>query len=406
MMVEEHTRSSTDRVATVVFVEHNPVEAHGLRETVASRSDVWNALVVAEGADVIGLMKTTVIDAVVAGADVGLSTTADLLREVRRRSPRTARVAMFDPDDHEMLLEMIGVAHQCLSTSVDFTAIADLIERIRGAASDGQLGEPINTLIGHVDRLPSPPALFQKLAEIMATNDWSINQIANEISLDVALTGDILRLVNSPFFGTAEKVTSVARAINLLGIELIRFVVLGNKLYQSTSGSETWLDLDRLDQRSKSIARATRALALRDDAGADMAALAYLAGMVSEIGLLVMARVPDVAPAITQPLNTGCYPGVERAVFGGDRFEVGARLLHLWDFDDGVVRAIEQLSADEVAPDAGDLALHLRTARALVIDEGINAFDLENPIGTDPEVDAAVESARARVTAATLAPAG
>ena len=405
-MVEEHTRSTTDRVATVVFVEHDPVAAHRLREAVASRSDVWNAVVVPEGSDVIGLMKTTIVDAVVAGPDAGLSTAADLMREVRRRSPRTARVAMCDPDDHETLLEMIGVAHQCLPTSVDFAAITALIERIRGVASGGQLGEPINTLIGQVDRLPSPPALFQKLAEIMATDDWTIAQIASEISLDVALTGDILRLVNSPFFGTAEKVTSVARAINLLGIELIRFVVLGNKLYQSTSGSETWLDLDRLDQRSKSIARATRALALRDDAGADMAALAYLAGMVSEIGLLVMARVPDVAPAITQPLNTGCYPGVERAVFGGDRFEVGARLLHLWDFDDGVVRAIEQLSADEVAPDAGDLALHLRTARALVIDEGINAFDLENPIGTDPEVDAAVESARARVTAATLAPAG
>ena len=55
--------------------------------------------------------------------------------------------------------------------------------------------------------------------------------VAIEIAQDVALTGEILKLANSSFFGTTERVTSISRAISLVGADLIRFVVLGKKLF-------------------------------------------------------------------------------------------------------------------------------------------------------------------------------
>lgn len=376
-------------VATAVFVGDDPAVVQTMRDAAQRRSGVWDvhfANSSEAAAAIVGELSS--VDVLVANARVAGAPVADVLSMVRERSPHTARIILSAQSDRDAVLHLIGAAHQYLSVPVDVELLDEVIEHIRCAVGN-ELRDPVKTLIGQVDQLPSPPALFQRLSAMLASDNWSLVDVAGEIAQDVALTGEILKLANSSFFGTAERVTSIERAIAMVGMDLIRFAVLGSKLFQPNESLELWLDVDRLDQRSKAIAHATRALALRERLPADETAVAYLTGMVSEIGLLVMARIPDISPSIAQPVNVGTYPGAERAIFGGDRFEVGAHLLRLWGFHDTVIDAVGHLS-DNSAP-CNTLQWHLLAARRLVLDRGFDPHDLASPIGSRPDVDEALD---------------
>lgn len=391
-LVGSRPASSPTKHTTVVFVDDERVVLQAIAHATRPWHDVWDIHFVESGGDAIELFDRLHVDVLVTDSDLVGVSAGELLAEVRRRSPQTARVVTSRPGDRESVLQVIGAAHQYLAKPVDVEAMADVIEHIRSATGQ-ELRDPVRTLIGQVDRLPSPPALFQRLTAMMATDDWTIDGIAIEIAQDVALTGEILKLANSSFFGTTERVTSISRAISLVGADLIRFVVLGKKLFQSGNSVETWLDLEGLERRSNNRAHGARALAVRDKAPSELCAASYLAGMVAEIGLLVMARVPDISASIAQPLNGGIYPGAERAIFGGDRFEVGCRLLQLWGFGNDVVDAIARLGSDDVRL-ADGLPWYLFAAGRLVVDQGFDPRDLVAGVEAGPAVDEALDLLR------------
>jgi HD-like signal output (HDOD) protein len=228
---------------------------------------------------------------------------------------------------------------------------------------------------------------------MLQSDRWTSDSIADVLSTDVALTTEILRLINSSMFGYSGKVNTVSRAVSLLGIDLIRTLVLGNKLFLPHDDLESWLDLGLLDRRCKSVAAGTYALALRDRASKDAASTAYLTGMVNEVGLLVMGRVPNIGATLAAPLNTRTFPDVERALFGGDRFVVGGRLLQEWGFDGEVVDGVLQMTSPDVADSTG-LPWYLYAARQLVLEHGFNHQDLAAPAGAIPAIDDALDAVR------------
>ncbi|MDJ0767709.1 MAG: HDOD domain-containing protein [Ilumatobacter sp.] len=385
--------TAANGTATVVFVGSDPAVVEPMRAAMTRRQDVWDVHVVETGQAALALFdELPRVDVVATHVDVSALPVADLLDEVRRISPHTARVVLSGRSDRGVVLGLIGVAHQFVSVPVDIEVLVDLIDHVRSAAST-TLRDPVRTLVGRVDHLPSPPAMFVRLGEMILAEDCSADLLANEIAQDVALTGEVLRLVNSSLYGMAERVTSVSRAITLVGLDLIRFVVLGNRLFQPDEDVDTWVDLDRLAGRSRAVALGARALAIRDRASSETSAVAYLTGVVSEIGLLVLGRVPDIAPSIAQPVNVSTYLGAERAIFGGDRFEVGAHLLTLWGFEQPVVDAVRQLSSDET-PRAGGLPWYVAASRRLVVEQGFDPHDLASRAGSRHDLDDAIDELR------------
>lgn len=378
---------------TIVFVDDEPKILQAMRRSTRRWRNEWDVHFAEGGREALALFdELEHVDIVVTDMRMPGMDGAELLTVVRERSPHTARIILSGQSEREAVLRAVGPAHQYLSKPVDVDELAQVVGDIQASAAMG-LSDPVRALIGQADRLPSPPALFQQLVDMLESDDWSIDGVADVISTDVALTTEILKLVNSAFFGYFGDVNSVDRAVSLLGVDLIRTVVLGSKLFLPDDELESWLDLEQLDWRSKSVAHGARALALRNKAPSEVAGAAYLAGMVNEVGLLVMARVPDVGANVAEPLNSTTFPDVERAIFGGDRFVVGCHLLRLWGFSLDVVQAIEQLSRPVEIPEDG-LPWYLFAARRLVLDAGLDPQALAAPAGSMPEVDQALDDVR------------
>lgn len=103
-------------------------------------------------------------------------------------------------------------------------------------ASSGQT--VLERMINRIGRTDEFPAISRYLAEInqkLASNPETSNasELANVILKDYALTNKMLKLVNSAFYGlTAGKVTTVTRAVVVLGYENIRLATLSLVLFE------------------------------------------------------------------------------------------------------------------------------------------------------------------------------
>ncbi len=394
------TDTATPAKATILFVDDERNVLQGIRRSTRSMRDRWDIHVADGGAAALEVLADLPrIDVVVSDMRMPGMDGAELLNRVREQYPTTARIILSGQADRESIFRAIGPAHQYLAKPCDTEELIDIIDRI-WAAGDGLMGEPASRLVGQVDGLPSPPEILTRLDSVMATDDWSMGDLAAVLGDDPAMTATILKLINSAFFGFRKRVESVEQAISLLGIDTVRGVVLGQLLYQDTDFLGEGLDLEAVGERSRSVAAVVRTLVQRDGGSKTETADAYIAGMVNEVGLLVLGRYEELDDQMLAILASP-QPDrpIEWQVFGADRFRVGAYLLNLWGFAPETVAAVAGLAEDPA--EAEGLTWYLNAARQLVCVQGVDAEDIVAERVEDLDERLAALGGRGRSAAAT-----
>src|SRR5947207_5494854 len=93
---------------------------------------------------------------------------------------------------------------------------------------------PRDRILGALDKLPPFSPVLTRLLATLADEDVSFGELAAIIETDAVLTGNVLRVVNSPLYGRRSSITSVRHAVAILGAVKTRNLVL------SLSLSKTW----------------------------------------------------------------------------------------------------------------------------------------------------------------------
>lgn len=212
--------------------------------------------------------------------------------------------------------------------------------------------------------LPTLPLVASQLLEAIADPETRSEEVARIVALDPALTGRTLKLANSDFYGFPRKVGSVDLAVVVLGANTVRDLVLSAAVFQTmgAGGSE----LTALWNHAMACGVAARVLA--DRTGYRLAGEAYAAGVLHDIGKVVLRQsYPDrfeaiVALAREQRLSVA---EAERGVLGSDHAEVGGWLAERWGLPADLVEAI---------------ACHHRPERAVVNPELVTLVHLANSL--------------------------
>jgi HD-like signal output (HDOD) protein len=83
--------------------------------------------------------------------------------------------------------------------------------------------------------IPPQPQIMVDLQMEQAMPDPDIIHIAKLISQDVGLAGTVLKVVNSPFYGLSNKITSIQQAVGILGMNSVVNIVNGTSIKSSMS---------------------------------------------------------------------------------------------------------------------------------------------------------------------------
>jgi putative nucleotidyltransferase with HDIG domain len=190
--------------------------------------------------------------------------------------------------------------------------------------------------------LPTIPAVLTKILSLVDQEAASGRELVAVVEQDQVLTGKILRLANSAFFGQARRVATIPRAVLVLGYSTVRNLALGVKVWDALAGGLARQRLEDLWAHAMAVAVTTRALAQRLHQGdADEG---FTAGLLHDAGRLVMAMrfKENYWQAIKGASDADPIDALERAAFTIDHAEVGAWLFEAWNLPPEIVEAVRQ----------------------------------------------------------------
>jgi putative nucleotidyltransferase with HDIG domain len=188
--------------------------------------------------------------------------------------------------------------------------------------------------------LPTIPTVLAKILQLADAENVSGKELIAVIEHDQSLTGKMLRLANSAFFGQSRRVATIPRAIVLLGFSTVRNLALGVKVWDTLGTGIARNRLDELWVHAVAVGVAAKALTARLRAGDPDEA--FTAGVLHDVGRLILAmRFREEYWRIVG--SAGEAEAIERkeaANLGIDHAEVGGWVLEAWSLPPTIVEAV------------------------------------------------------------------
>ncbi len=186
-------------------------------------------------------------------------------------------------------------------------------------------------------QLTSPPAIYFELKKIIEDASKNANEIAFVIENDPSLTAKLLKIVNSAFYGFPARITSISRAITIIGSVDLQNLVLSTIIIERFSKLPGNL-ISMHDFWAKSLRCALISKELDAILGKQYHDAAFVCGLLHNIGHLVfLRRIPELAREVSLQLQA--KPEIkwddevtmEKDVIGFDHFQMGAELCRFWN---------------------------------------------------------------------------
>jgi len=335
----------------VLFVDDEAPILAALKNLLRRERSDWEMAFVVGGEAALKALEVNPYDVVISDARMPGMDGAELLGEVKARHPEVVRVVLSGYADTASVLKLAKVSHQYLCKPCDGPTLRGVISRARKTLE--RLSNPtLRTWLASVESLPSAPATWLELSRVVASPTSSLDDFSAIVERDAAMTGKLLQLVNSAYFGTAKRVVSVRQAVVFLGAELVKSLALSAHVFGAPSAAAS------PDAQHEALLSARLARAFLQ--GHPQADEAFTAALLRDVGELVLSasqpaeatRARAVAAAEGRSLCA-----VQRELMGVGHDEVGAGLLDLWGLPVSLVE-VAALHHDLGALEPGAHDLH------------------------------------------------
>ena len=150
--------------------------------------------------------------------------------------------------------------------------------------------------------IPSQPQIMVDLQMEQVMPDPDIKRIAELISHDVGLAGTVLKVVNSPFYGLSNKISSIQQAVGILGMSSVVNIVNGISI-KSSMGDDTIRALTRFWDTAMDISMTSATLAKQ--VGYRFPDDAYALGLFHNVGVPILMAKYENYLDIMQESYTG-----------------------------------------------------------------------------------------------------
>ena len=344
----------------ILFVDDEPLVLDGLRDLFRKQRREWDMVFAPGGLEGIEALDGGPFDVIVSDMRMPRVDGNAMLQAARERQPAAARVILSGYAGREAELAALTVAHQFVSKPCEPAVLRAIIER--ACALPALLSSPrLRQIVGRLGRLPSPPQLYWDLTRAAARPDVTMQELADLVEQDPAMTAKVLQLVNSAVYGAARHHASVHQALLYLGTQRLKALAVSAQVFLEGQASARGLDLDALQQHAANVA----ALAQQFVADPARAEVLFTAALLHEIGKVVLAigapaEMEEVARVCAA---TGALPHeAEQDILGTTHGDAGAYLLALWGLPLEIVEAAQHHHHPERAPTDIVVALHAADA--------------------------------------------
>ena len=205
----------------------------------------------------------------------------------------------------------------------------------------------ILALVNSTIDLPTMPEVLVKLNTVMTDPETSAEDVAKIVSVDPAVATNILRIVNSAYYGLQVRVSSVSLAISVMGFSMTKKVALKAAVFSALGKRRqkvAHFDPSSFWKHAVFVGVAARVLADASGRFDDMHPEdAYIAGLLHDIGkIILMEKAEDrYGKALRKSVEQG-RPEVEVELeeLGFTHADVGSVLAIKWSLPEDLDIAI------------------------------------------------------------------
>ena len=228
--------------------------------------------------------------------------------------------------------------------------------------------------------LPALSPVALKLVELASSDTSSAKDLAKLIERDPALAVRLLKLANSAFFRASNPISTLAQAVVRIGLQRLRIMALSISLRDTLPFSKSGA-LDFKEFWRISLYRALIAKSLAEYSKVQNPDEAFVAGFITEIGLLIFFDLFIKGKSVEAPLKLEPLEDLlcwETDKYGVNHRQIGKAALTYWKFPEPIIlcqTAYKNLSG---ARDLHPLARLYEQARVLsrIITPSTEAFHL------------------------------
>lgn len=239
-----------------------------------------------------------------------------------------------------------------------------------------------------IQEIPVIPDVVVKVMQLTRDPMVSAQQLTDMISNDPGLTGNILRLCNSAYYGIPRVVSSLNQAVMYLGFHTIRSLVLTCSINRFFNQTRPVYGYVKGGIWHHSVACAITSELICNQLRPDMHDSAFTAGLLHDIGQLILGiSIKDTAETIIDLMVTDQVSELEseQEALGFTHEDLGAHLADAWNFPDDLIHSIHHHHNPTESKTQTEMTSIVHIADTLVLDlgYGIELEQMKYPANPD-----------------------
>ena len=183
------------------------------------------------------------------------------------------------------------------------------------------------------------PQVALKILRLIDNEEYEIKALAEEIRKDQVISARTLKLCNSVAFAGSNRVESLDQALVFLGLRLLVKLVISVSVNEFFSHSGLGYSLCKGGLYHHAVGTAIIAEKLADYTGSVEPGLAYTAGLLHDIGKVVLDQsIASAYPLFYRKLfeEENNFSEAEKEILGLDHTQVGSKLARKWSFPESL----------------------------------------------------------------------
>lgn len=193
--------------------------------------------------------------------------------------------------------------------------------------------------------LPTLSSVVNQINENEKKMSLTAKSLGEIINTDPALSSKVLRLANSAYYGLAKEVTTIDRAVTVLGFNTIKSLALSASIYKIfKDGKHQPIDMEGLWRHSLGSAVSSKIICRVANPSQDIPEQAFLAGILHDIGIIAFAyKLPEKLALVLKTAKEmhSQQSDIEKDVIGFNHQKIGSMMADLWNFPDQYINAIK-----------------------------------------------------------------
>ncbi len=186
-----------------------------------------------------------------------------------------------------------------------------------------------------ITQIATLPEVTAKIIQVVEDPRSTAKDLKEIIKHDVALSTKILKVVNSAFYGLPRQISSVDRAIVLLGLSTVKNIAIATSMVKLFKGKSLSKKFTPRDLWCHSLACGVFCKLISEVRGIENTDEVFVAGLIHDLGLLAEHQAyPDKLPIIIDKASEEqrSILEVEEEMLGANHQEFGSALAVKWKF--------------------------------------------------------------------------